>query len=117
MDIQKALATVAKLHEEKNKFHAKKLSAKKRAIICLIVGVVFLACFITFICITVNDHSFTSGVALIIIFGVLTLIFLEAAIVFFVLMKCVYAYQEENRIKILKIIDQEVNKNKRTSNE
>lgn len=117
MDPQKALATVAKLHEEKNQFHAKKITAKKRAIICLILGIIFLVPFITFICISLNDLNFKSGIALIIIFGVLSLIFLEASIVFFVFMKCIYAYQEENRIKILKIIDQEVNKNKRTFNE
>ena len=117
MDVQKALEAVAKLHLEKNQFHAKKIKAKKKAIVTLIIGLIFLVPFIVFAVLTSLNYRFSSGIALIIIFGVFSLIFLEASIVYFVLMKCVYGYQEENRRKILEIINKEVNKNKASTNE
>lgn len=117
MNIEEALKTVAKLHQEKDEFHKKKIKAKKRAIICLVIGLVFLVAFIVIMSITLNDSSFTVGLPLFIIFAIIALIFLEASIVLFVMSKCVYAYQEENRRKILEIIDKEVNKSKSTTNE
>lgn len=117
MNIEEALKTVAKLHQEKDEFCKKKVKAKKRAIICLVVGLIFLVAFIVIMSITLNDRDFTIGLPLFIVFATIALIFLEATIVFFVMSKCVYAYQEENRRKILEIINKEVSKNKSTTNE
>lgn len=117
MNIEEALKTVAKLHQEKDEFCKKKIKAKKRAIICLIIGLIFLVAFIVTMVITLNNINFTAGTALFIIFAIVALIFIETAIALFVMSKCVYAYQEENRRKILEIIDKEVSKNKSTTNE
>ena len=114
MDQNKAFETIAKLHLEKDQFHQKKIKAKRRSIICLIIGVIFLVPFIVLMVYSLNHIEFTIGVPLFIIFAVLSFIFLEAAIIFFVLMKCVYGYQEENRIKLLDYINREVNKNKKS---
>ncbi|MCQ2794591.1 MAG: hypothetical protein MJ214_00015 [Bacilli bacterium] len=117
MDPQKALETIAKLHQERDEFHKKKVKTKKRAIVCLIIGLIFLVAFIVTISITLNNMNFTAGMALFIVFAVIALIFLEGAIIFFVLSKCVYAYQEENRQRILDIINKKVNENKSKTNE
>ncbi|MCQ2796415.1 MAG: hypothetical protein MJ213_03820 [Bacilli bacterium] len=117
MDINKALEMVNKLHQEKDEFCKKKVKAKKRAIICLVVGLIFLTIFIVIMSITLNDVNFTIGLPLFIIFAIMALIFIEAAIALFVMSKCVYAYQEENRRKILEIIDKEVSKNNSRTNE
>ena len=117
MDINQAVETIKRLHEAKNQFHIKKLKAKKRAIISFSIGLAFLIAFIIILVITNNNEDFKVGLPLIIVFAVFAFIFLEAGIVFFVLMKCVYEYQEKNREKILAIINQEVNKNKKQSNE
>ena len=114
MDQNKAFETIAKLHLERDQFHQKKIKAKHKMIICLIVGVAFLIPFIVLMVYSLNHIEFTIGVPLFIIFGVLSFIFLEAGIVFFVLMKCVYGYQEENRTKLLNYINNEVNKNKKS---
>lgn len=109
MDIKKALETVAKLYQEKDEYHKKKIKAKKQCIVCLIIGLAFLIPFIVTMIYSLNNIEFTVGMVLFIIFAIFAFIFLEAAIVFFVLYKSVYAYQEESRKKILEYIEKEVN--------
>lgn len=116
-ELNKAISVIAKLHQEKDEFHAKKVKAKKAALICLIIGLVFLLAFIITISITSGNYNFSVGVILFIIFAVFAFIFLEGAIVLFVLAKCLYEYQENNRIKLLECINKQVNQNKIKRNE
>lgn len=113
MDAKKALEVVAKLHQEKDMYHTKSVKAKRRALISLIIGLPCLVTFIVMIILANKDYSFTTGLVLAIVFGVLALIFLELAIILFTLNRCVYTRQEENRKKILTYIEKEVNGSKK----
>lgn len=113
MDVNKALEVVAKLHEERKMYHAKSVKVKRISLISVIVGGLFLIGFIVMAVLVSRDHNFTTGLVLLIVFGIFAFIFLELAFILFAINRCVYARQEENRIKILTYLEKEVNGNKK----
>lgn len=113
MDVNKALAVVAKLHEERKMYHAKSVKAKRISLISVVIGGLFLIGFIVMAVLVSRDYNFKTGLVLLIVFGIFAFIFLELAVILYAMNKCVYARQEENRTKILTYLEKEVNGSKK----
>ncbi|MCQ2792437.1 MAG: hypothetical protein MJ208_02825 [Bacilli bacterium] len=110
MEKNEAVKVIEKLHQEAAFFAAKKVKFKRYRKYSLIASAIFLIVFIVFLSIFFVNNEFPGAMVLVIVFLALFLVTIELAIVFHLFYKFVYAYKEENRLKIIKIITNEVTK-------